>query len=65
MWIRLNWMNDFLIIGKSLLDYTNFISPDEYRNNDKIILSIFSETKLLLWIDSKKAVIHIVVDWKI
>ena len=48
MWIRLNWMNDFLIIGKSLLDYTNFISPDEYRNNDKIILSIFSETKLLL-----------------
>ena len=48
MWIRLNWMNDFLVIGKSLLDYTNFISLDEYRNNDKIILSIFSETKLLL-----------------
>ena len=48
MWIRLNWMKDFLVIGKSLLDYTNLISPDEYRINDKVILSIFSETKLLL-----------------
>ena len=65
MWIRLNWMKDFLVIGKSLLDYTNLISPDEYRINDKVILSIFSETKLLLWIDLKKAVIHIAVDWKI
>ena len=27
--------------GKSLLDYTNIFTPDEYGKNDKIILEHF------------------------
>ena len=29
---------DFMIKGKSLLEYTNLFSPDDYEKNDKIIL---------------------------
>ena len=29
---------DFIIKGKSLLEYTNLFSPDDYEKNDKIIL---------------------------
>ena len=29
---------DFMLKGKSLVDYTNFLSPDNYEKNDKIIL---------------------------
>ena len=29
---------DFMLKGKSLLDYTNLFSPNEYKKNDKIIL---------------------------
>ena len=29
---------DFMLKGKSLLDYTNLFSPNEYNKNDKIIL---------------------------
>ena len=29
---------DFMSEGKTLLDYTNLFSPDEYENNDKMIL---------------------------
>ena len=32
---------DFILKGKSLLDYTNSFSPDEYEKNDKIILKCF------------------------
>ena len=32
---------DFLLKGKSLLDYTNFISPNDYEKNDKIIVKHF------------------------
>ena len=32
---------DFKIKGKSLLDYTNLFSPNEYEKNDKIILKYF------------------------
>ena len=28
---------DFMLKGKSLLDYTNLFSPNEYEKNDKII----------------------------
>ena len=35
---------DFMLNGKSLLSYTNLISPNYYEKNDKII------KKLLLWI---------------
>ena len=32
---------DFMLKGKSLLEYTNLFSPNEYKNNDKIILKYF------------------------
>ena len=32
---------DFMLKGKSLLEYTNFFSPSEYKKNDKIILKYF------------------------
>ena len=38
---------DFLLKGKSLLDYTNLFSPDDYENNDKIILKDFQKLKEL------------------
>ena len=32
---------DFMLKGKILLDYTNSFSPNDYENNDKIILKYF------------------------
>ena len=32
---------DFMLKGKSLLEYTNLFSPNEYKKNDKIILKHF------------------------
>ena len=32
---------DFMLKGQSLLDYTNLFSPNDYENNDKIILNYF------------------------
>ena len=32
---------DFMLKGKSLLEYTNLISPNDYERNDKIILKYF------------------------
>ena len=32
---------DFMLKGKSLFDYTNFFSPNDYEKNDKIILNYF------------------------
>ena len=32
---------DFIVKGKSLLDYTNLFSPNDYKKNDKIILKYF------------------------
>ena len=36
---------DFMLKGKSLLDYTNSFSPNEYQKNDKITQHIFLKTK--------------------
>ena len=36
-----NGFNDFMLKGKSLLDYTNLFSPNKYEKNDKIILKHF------------------------
>ena len=33
---------NFLLIGKSLLEYTNLFSPNDYEKNDKIILKFFN-----------------------
>ena len=32
---------DFMLVGESLLEYTNVFSPNEYKKNDKIILKYF------------------------
>ena len=32
---------DFMLKGKSLLEYTTLLSPNEYKKNDKIILKYF------------------------
>ena len=32
---------DFMLKGKSLLDYTNLFSPNDYEKRDKIILKYF------------------------
>ena len=32
---------NFMLNGKSLLDYTNFFSPKKYEKNGKIILKHF------------------------
>ena len=32
---------DFKLKGKSLIEYTNSFSPNEYKKNDKIILKYF------------------------
>ena len=32
---------DFMLKGKSLLDYTNLFSPNDYEKNDKTILKCF------------------------
>ena len=32
---------EFMLKGKSLLEYTNLFSPTDYEQNDKIILRYF------------------------
>ena len=34
-------LNDFMLKGKNLLDYTNLFSPNDYENIDQIILTYF------------------------
>ena len=36
---------DFMLKGKILLDYTNLLSPNNYKKNDKIILKNFQQIK--------------------
>ena len=36
---------DFMLKGKSLLDYTNLFSPNDYEKNDKIKLKYFQWIK--------------------
>ena len=35
------WFIDFILKSKSLLEYTNLFSPNDYEKNDKIILKYF------------------------
>ena len=32
---------DFMLKGKSLLEYTSLFSPNEYKKNDKMVLKYF------------------------
>ena len=34
---------DFMLKGKSLFDYTNLFSPNDYEKNDKMILKYFNK----------------------
>ena len=36
---------DFILNGKSLLEYTKLFSSNEYKKNDKIILNLSTESK--------------------
>ena len=41
---------DFMLKGKSLPDYTNLFSPNDYEKNDKIIFSIAKKMKKVYFI---------------
>ena len=32
---------EYMLAGKALLDYTNCFSPNNYRNNDKLLYKYF------------------------
>ena len=34
---------EYMLAGKTLLDYTNLLSPNDYKNNDKIIYKYFKD----------------------
>ena len=34
---------DFMLKGKSLFEYSNLFSPNEYKDNNKIILKYFQQ----------------------
>ena len=34
---------EYMLAGKSLLDYTNLFSPNDYKKNDKIIYQYFKD----------------------
>ena len=34
---------EHMIAGKTLLDYTNLLSPNDYQKNDKIIYKYFKD----------------------
>ena len=36
---------DFILRGKSLFDYTNCFSPNDYEKNNKTILKCFQQLK--------------------
>ena len=34
---------DFMLVGKTLIDYTNLLSPYDFDKNDSIIFSYFKD----------------------
>ena len=34
---------DFMLVGKTLIDYTNLFSPYDFNKNDQIIFSYFKD----------------------
>ena len=36
---------DFILAGKTLIDYTNLFSPHDFDKNDQIILSYFKDAR--------------------
>ena len=37
---------DFILKGKSLLEYANLFSPNDYKKNDEIILKYFHQLRI-------------------
>ena len=40
-----NGFIDFMLKGKSLIDYSNLFSPEKYENNDTTTLKYFNNSK--------------------
>ena len=38
---------EYMLVGKSLLDYTILLSPNDYKNNKQINISILKINKVL------------------
>ena len=36
---------EYMLAGKTLLDYTNLFSPDDYKKNEKVIHKYFKDKK--------------------
>ena len=34
---------EYMLVGKTLLEYTNLLSPDDYKKNEKIIYKYFKD----------------------
>ena len=34
---------EYILAGKTLLDYTNLFFPDDYKNNDQVIYKCFKD----------------------
>ena len=34
---------DFMLVGKKLIDFTNLLSPYDFKKNDAIILTYFKD----------------------
>ena len=49
---------EYMLLGESLLDYTNLFSPNSYKKNDKIMCKDFQDKynkrKRISWIKTKK-----------
>ena len=42
---------NYMLKGKTLLDYTNLFSPNDFKKNDRVIKRIFNAYKILLMIN--------------
>ena len=41
---------EYLLAGKTLLDYTNLFSPNDYKKNDKLIYMYFKDKCVKSWV---------------
>ena len=41
---------EYILAGKTLLDYTNLFSPNYYKKNDKIIYRYFMDRYVTSWV---------------
>ena len=45
---------EYMLSGKTLLDYTNLFPPNDYKKNDKIIHKYFKDKYIKSWVSIKK-----------